>query len=220
MRKAVVIGLLLLGAGAAKAWAGVSEDRLWQAVTSHEREAAKALLARHADPNLPLPDKSTILAWAVNHQDEETVRLLLKAGAKPNVADIDGATPFLLACELGDPAIVDDLLKAGADAKATRPDGISALALCARASGPEALEHLIAEGADVNSANPEGQTPLMWAACEGPDREHGRAHQARRQRQRGHPQGLDPADLCPEKPGRGRAVRACSRRRRRPCRVA
>ena len=112
MRKTVVIGLLLLGVLSAKAWAGASEDRLWEAVTSHEREAAKALLARHADPNLPLPDKSTILAWAVNHQDEETVRLLLKAGSKPNIPDIDGATPFLLACELGDSAIVDDLLKA------------------------------------------------------------------------------------------------------------
>jgi len=167
MRKTVVIGLLLLGALSAKAWAGASEDRLWQAVSSHEREAAKALLAQHADPNLPLPDKSTILAWAVNHQDEETVRLLLKAGAKPNVLDIDGASPFLLACELGDPAIVNDLLSAGADAKAIRPDGISALALCAGASTPEALEHLIAKGADPNGANSAGQTPLMWAAARG-----------------------------------------------------
>ena len=167
MRKALVIGLFLLGALSVKAWAGASEDRLWQAVRSHEREAVKALLAQHANPNLPLPDKSTVLAWAVNHQDGETVRLLLKAGAKPNVLDIDGASPFTLACELGDPAIVDDLLKAGADAKAIRPDGISALALCSETSTPQVVEHLIALGADVNGANPDGQTPLMWAAAKG-----------------------------------------------------
>ena len=167
MRKGLLTALFLFGAVCTAAQASVRDEQLWQAVRGNDHQAIRTLLARHANPNQPLPDQSTILAWAVNHQDEETVRLLLKAGAKPNIPDIDGATPFLLSCELGDPAIVDDLLKAGADAKASRPDGISALSLCARASAPEALEHLIAEGADVNGANPEGQTPLMWAASKG-----------------------------------------------------
>ena len=66
-----------------------------------------ALLAAHADVNAPLPDKSTVLAWAVDRQDEQSVRLLLEAGAKPNVSDVDGASPLTLACELGNPVIVD-----------------------------------------------------------------------------------------------------------------
>ena len=164
MRSALAAGFLFF-CGAASA--GVRETQLWQAVRDDDHAAVKALLVQHANPNAPLPDNSTILAWAVNRQDEQSVRLLLKGGAKPNVLDVDGASPFLLACELGDPAIVADLLKFGANSKATRPDGISALALCAASSTPAALESLIAKGADVNGADPTGQTPLMWAAAKG-----------------------------------------------------
>ena len=67
----------------------------------------KSLLAAHADVNAPLPDKSTVLAWAVDRQDEESVRLLLEAGARPDISDVDGAVPLTLACELGDPVIVE-----------------------------------------------------------------------------------------------------------------
>ena len=167
MRQNLLLGLLLCGAISATASAGVREDRLLQAISGGDHAAIKALLAQHANPNAPLPDKSTPLAWAVNRQDEESVRLLLKAGAKPNVLDVDGASPFLLACELGEPDIVADLLKAGADAKAARPDGISALALCATTSTPATLENLIAKGADVNGADLQGQTALMRAAAKG-----------------------------------------------------
>ena len=167
MKKHLLIGLLLLGVSSAGAFAGAREERLWQAVRNDDHEAVRALLAERANPNTPLPDKSTILAWAVNRQDEESVRLLLKAGAKPNAPDIDGASPFLLACELGNPTIVADLLKAGGDAKAVRPDGVSALALSAGVSTPETLDRLIAAGADVNAADPQGQTTLMWAAAKG-----------------------------------------------------
>ena len=124
MRGALLVGILVTVAVSSIAGAGVREDRLLQAVQADNHAAVQSLLAHHADPNAPLRDKSSVLAWAVHRQDEESVRLLLKAGAKPNALDIDGASPFMLACELGGPAIVSDLLKAGADAKATRPDGV------------------------------------------------------------------------------------------------
>ena len=167
MTKALLIAFVLTGSMWTHAQAGVREDRLLQAVQGDDHAAVKALLAQHANPNAPLADNSTVLAWAVNRQDDQSVRLLLKAHAKPNALDIDGASPFLLACELGDPAIVSDLLKAGADAKAARPDGISALSLCAGISSPQAVEQVIAKGADVNAADLQGQTPLMWAAAKG-----------------------------------------------------
>jgi ankyrin repeat protein len=165
--KTLGLGLFLLGALSTASFAGVREDRLLQAVREDDHAAIKTLLAQHAKPNAPLPDGSTVLAWAVDRQDETSVRLLLAARAKPNVVDHDGASPITLACELGDPAIVSDLLGAGADAKATRPDGISALSLCAGTSTPEALGKLLTKGADVNAADPDGQTPLMWAAAKG-----------------------------------------------------
>ena len=167
MRSELLIGFFLAGVVCTDVRAGIREDQLWQAVRGDDHQAVRTLLAAHANPNTPLPDQSTILAWAVHRQDEESVRLLLKAGAKPNALDIDGSSPFTLACELGDPAIISDLLKAGGDAKATRPDGISALALCAGISTPDAVDQVIAKGADVNAADLKGQTPLMWAAAMG-----------------------------------------------------
>jgi ankyrin repeat protein len=167
MRKAFVIGLCLLGAMATRGVAGVPDDRLVQAVRGSDHKALQTLLAAHVDPNAPLPDKSTVLAWAVDRQDLESVRLLLKAGADPNISDMSGTTPMALACQLGKPDIVLALLGAGGDAKTTRADGTSALELCARGSTPVVLERLIAGGADVNAADPLGQTPLMWAAEKG-----------------------------------------------------
>ena len=167
MKKALMLVLPFLVALPATGWAGVMEDRLAQAVRGNDHGAVRSLLERHANPNAPLPDKSTVLVWAVDRQDEETVRRLLAAGAKPNTADIQGATPLIMACELGNPGIVMNLLKAGANAKAVRPDGIPALALCAGTSTPAALAGMIAKGASVNAADPQGITPLMWAAAKG-----------------------------------------------------
>ena len=131
MKKAFGLGVLLLGALPAVGWAGVQEDRLAQAVKGNDHAAIKNALAARANPNAPLADNATVLAWAVDRQDEQAVSMLLAAGAKPNVVDINGASPLTLACEGGNPAIVSSLLNAGADAKAARADGISALALCA-----------------------------------------------------------------------------------------
>lgn len=167
MKKAIGFAFLLLAGFPAVGRAGVLEDRLAQAVRSNNHAAVKSLLARHANPNASLPDKSTALVWAVDRQDAETVRTLLAAGAKPNAADIQGATPLIIACELGNPAIVINLLMAGANAKAARPDGIGALALCAGSSTPAALAALIANGASVNAPDPQGVTPLMWASAKG-----------------------------------------------------
>jgi ankyrin repeat protein len=167
MKKHLELVFLFLAAFPAAGWAGVMEDRLAQAVRANDIASVRSLLARHANPNPPLPDKSTALVWAVDWQNEEMVRLLLAAGAKPNTADIQGATPLIMACELGSPNIVISLLKSGANARAARPDGISALALCAGTSTPAALAAMIAKGAKVNAADPQGETPLMWAAAKG-----------------------------------------------------
>ena len=161
-----ILGFCLLAALPVSA-SGVADSRLVNAVRGNDHVALKRLLAAKVNVNAPLPDESTVLAWAVNRQDVESVRMLLAAGAKPNSADFNGITPVTLACELGNPEIVLSLLKAGGDANATRADGISALALCAGNSSTETLEALIAKGARVDAANPEGQTALMRAAFKG-----------------------------------------------------
>ena len=168
-----VLGLSVALAGAlsctlsAPGWATSMDSPLLEAVRADDLDTIKALLDKHADPNAILPDKSTVLAWAVDRQNPQSVHMLLAAGAKPNVADVSGATPLTLACELGNAAIVDDLIGAGADVKAARPDGVTALSMCAGTTAPEAVEKLAAGGADVNRADPHGQTALMWAAAGG-----------------------------------------------------
>ena len=147
--------------------ASAAENKLLAAVKTDDHAALKKLLAAHVNVNAPLPDKSTVLAWAVDRQDEDIVKMLLAAGAKPDLADVSGATPLMLACEMGQPGIVTALVKAGANAKQARPDGISVMALCAGSSTPEVLALLTAKGANVNATDNQGQTPLMWAAIKG-----------------------------------------------------
>jgi ankyrin repeat protein len=165
MKRLLATGLLLLSA--APAFAGPAEDRLAQAVRANDLKGVRAALAAKPNVNALLPDKSTVLAWAVDRQNEEAVRLLLAAGAQPRPLAPGGAPPLALACELGNPTIVTRLITAGADAKQARPDGASAFSLCAGASTPTALTAMAAKGAAINGAGPEGQTPLMWAAMYG-----------------------------------------------------
>ena len=81
MRKYLGLGFCLLGA--LPAMASAQESRLALAVKNDDHVALKSLLAAHANVNAPLPDKSSVLAWAVDRQDLESVKLLLAAGAKP-----------------------------------------------------------------------------------------------------------------------------------------
>jgi len=164
MRKALVCCVLML-LGASPAFAG--DSRLVAAVKDGDHAALKAALGRHADVNAPLPDKSSVLAWAVDRQDAESVKLLLAAGARPRALAAGAVEPFSLACELGNPAIVTALIKAGANAKEIRADGTSAFALCAGSTTPEVLAALHARGAAVDVPNDQAQTPLMWAAMAG-----------------------------------------------------
>lgn len=165
MKKAMVIGLLAMVALPARA--GVAENRLLQAVRDSDHAGIRSALAAKANVNALLPDRSTVLAWAVDRQDAESVRLLLAAGAKPSALVAGAVQPLALACELGDPAIAGALIKAGANAKESRADGTTAFALCAGASTPEVLAAMAAKGANLNTANGQGQTALMTAAASG-----------------------------------------------------
>lgn len=164
----MAFALALAASWPASAWAGPMDDALTQAVQDGDHDAVRTLLARHVNPNRVQPDKSSLMAWAVDRQDEQTVQLLLAAGANPNVVDLDGATPLILACEAATPpAIIDMLLDAHADTRAARWDGVSVMALCAGHSTPAVLERLITSGTPADLPDAKGQTPLMWAAANG-----------------------------------------------------
>ena len=138
-----------------------------EAVREGDVAAVRSLLPHHLNLNEPLPDGSTLLAWAVESQSREMVRLLLDHGAKASgVGDISVA-PLFIACQYGDPVILTALLDKRADVKTTRPDGIAPLSVCAENAPTPILERMIAAGAAVDAADRAGQTPLMWAAARG-----------------------------------------------------
>jgi uncharacterized protein len=138
---------------------------LIDAVKSGNRAAVQELLRQKADVNLPEPDQTTALHWAVRGGDVQTALLLIRAGAKVNAANRFGVTPMRLAAGNGDARLVEALLAAGVDPNETSPEGETILMTASRSGGAEAVQVLLAHGASVNRK--EGwheQTALMWAA--------------------------------------------------------
>jgi len=153
--------------GAARPGATTRDEALVRAVRSGDHTQASTLLAGRADPNRPLADGSTLLAWAVENQDRRMVQLLLQSKANADGAGDRYNAPLLIACQYGDPEIVGLLLSARANVNVSRPDGIAPLALCAGSAPAETVRRLISAGAEADEADEQGQTPLMWAAARG-----------------------------------------------------
>jgi ankyrin repeat protein len=158
---AAVIGVLV---AVSPAMARKVDDDLQTAVNNDDIAAAKAALAKHANPNALEADGSAPLAWAADRQDTQMIGLLLKAGAKTNAGS---AIPLVLACENANDAIVSELLDAHADVNAHRADGVTAFHLCAARAGARNVVRMVESGASLEAADSEGQTPLMFAASAG-----------------------------------------------------
>ena len=154
---------LILALACLSALAGTIVD----AVKDGDTPAAIALLKQHADVNLPEPDGTTALHWAVRQDDREMADRLIKAGANVKAANRYGVTALYLACVNGSAPMIAKLLEAGADANAATTEGETALMTVARTGNVEAAKVLLAHGADVNSKEQwRQQTPLMWAVAE------------------------------------------------------
>ena len=81
--------LLLTAVAAAAATADVAD-----AAKRGHRAAVQAALARKADVNLPQPDGTTALHWAVERDDLELTDVLLRAGARVTARTREGVTPL------------------------------------------------------------------------------------------------------------------------------
>jgi ankyrin repeat protein len=132
-----------------------------------DKAAVRALLAQHADVNVPQPDGATALHWAAYRGDKDLAGMLIRAGANARAANREGATPLWLASVNGDAAIIAALLTAGADPNEHLPLGRTPLMLASRTGNVEAMKVLVDHGADLNAKETlRGTTPLMWAADE------------------------------------------------------
>lgn len=116
------------------------------------------------DVNHLLPDKSSLLAWAVETQEPKLVSIILEKGADVKNENSNRFTPIILACKYGNVEIINALLDKGADPNSAIEDMTSAFQLCAGSTSTEVLMRMVSLGALVAAENSYGQTALMWSA--------------------------------------------------------
>src|SRR5438128_6146151 len=165
MRRAFLCVLCVLCGGER---ASAARADLAEAVMKRDANAFRVLMLKKADVNVPQPDGTTALLWAVRYDDLERADVLIRAGAKVSAGNRDGATPLQLAALNGSAAMIEKLIKAGADPNARlTSSGDTALMMAARTGKTSALDVLLESGANVNAKESwGGTTPLMWAVSE------------------------------------------------------
>ncbi len=160
-----LVGLTLVGTGIRTDATPSAAIPLIEAAKSADLEAARAELARAADPSVTEPDGTTALHWAVHLEATDVVDVLLDAGADATATNRYGIAPLSLAAETGNASIVERLLTRGADANTVMPGGETALMTAARSGSAAAVRVLLTHGGDPNAREEiRGQTALMWAA--------------------------------------------------------
>jgi ankyrin repeat protein len=162
------IALLAAGVSTFAATSGpVADARLVDAVKGGDRAAALALLTRRVNPNVPEPDGTTALDWAVRQNDSDLADRLIRAGADVKLVNRYGINALSIACLNGNAPMIAKLIAAGADTKAPGQDGETPLMTAARSGNVEAAKILLDHGADLEARESwHGETALMWAVAE------------------------------------------------------
>lgn len=170
-RKTITVELRIALMAAAMVWlplSAVAAGNLAAAARATDLDQARQLITAGADVNLPEPDGTTPLLWAVYNSSPELVQLLLDAGANPDIANRLAISPLLQASRNGDAGLIRALLASGASLSDNHPATEPALLAAARAGNPEAVQVLLDAGADANATEPlDQQTALMWAVAAG-----------------------------------------------------
>lgn len=166
---AVLTVTLTAFAAVAMAPFALASDSIAKAARLDDLAETRLLIADGADVNLPEPDGTTPLLWAVYNTSPELVELLLDAGADPNAANKLGLSPLVQAARNGNAELISALLAKGAHV--TGPEAIVTeppLLAAARSGSVEAVEVLLEAGADPNAPELlDNQTALMWAVAAG-----------------------------------------------------
>ena len=130
------------------------------------RADALAMIKSGADVNVPQPDGTRPIHWAVYRVDHELVDALIARKATVDVANEFGHTPLAEAVRQADARIVQTLLRAGSGTEGANGDGQTALMIAIKNAELPVFQMLVDAGAKVNVVEKvQGQTPLMWAAA-------------------------------------------------------
>jgi len=137
-RKTITVELRIALMAAGMVWlplSAVAAGNLAAAARTADLDQSRQLIAAGADVNLPEPDGTTPLLWAVYNSSPELVQLLLDAGANPDIANRLAISPLLQASRNGDAGLIRALLASGASLSDNHPATEPALLAAARA-GP------------------------------------------------------------------------------------
>jgi ankyrin repeat protein len=163
-----VVAIGFAGAIAAAALSAASDTRLAEAARRGDRPAVQALVAAHADLNVPDAEGATAAHWAAENDDLAMMDALIRGGARLDLPNRLGVPPITLAARNGSASMLEKLLRAGVDPNAVAGQGETALMTAARTGRVDAVRTLVEWGADPNALEQwRGQTPLMWAVAEG-----------------------------------------------------
>lgn len=181
-RRKMVELLLTRGANPNLGGANLVDTPLIEAITTHDIELVKLLLAKRADPNLPDLLGPLPLDRALHADNIEAAALLVNAGIDWNRFDSTGGAPLHRAAQASatTPELIDRMLARGADLnvrtragfdEGRRRDGfdrgLTPLHVAAAAGNVTVVQALLARGADVKATTPHGETPLHSAARTG-----------------------------------------------------
>ncbi len=158
----------LLWAGILSASAGAGLPASFQAVQRGDAVLLESLLREGSNPDLRLPDGTTLLMESAKWRDLELVQILLAGGADPNAANGDGATALIWGA--GHPEITRSLLERGADPLMRSRLGNTALAAAVRHPDAAASVRLLmdAEGKTGQASDRRG---FLARAVRGGNRE-------------------------------------------------
>lgn len=158
--------LQLLDSGAsANAYTKDGDRAIFHAVKSGNRDIARLLLERGADPNVSYNDATgSPLDSAVSAGDPEMVSLLIKWKAGVNYKMRGAQTALHTACMQKESeqasAIITVLLQSGADVNAVTHMGVTPLMNAVEADNTSAVRILLQRGADPRIQNIKGRTAL------------------------------------------------------------
>jgi len=164
MRRAIILGTLILCCGLLTVTAGINDD-LIAAAKAGNLEQVKALVARGASIEAGDENGRTALQFAAGGGKLEVVRFLLAKGANAASADKNGNSALMKAAYGGHLEIVKLLLDKGIDIN--QPFGVSkatALYVAAQQGHAEVVAELLKRGAKTEIRTRFNSTPLFIAS--------------------------------------------------------
>lgn len=128
-------------------------------------EAAKLLITRGANVNIPSQSRRPPLFEAIISKNKELFEYLLQAGANPMAIDPDGRNAIFIAAKKGNLELLDRLLAIGVTPFVVDGDGFSVLHIALEDAKPEIIQRLLTAGVDPNIPCGSAKMRPLDAAC-------------------------------------------------------